>query len=73
MCLCTIIQTLIKKKKKLSGFPNIDLNYKKLSFKNTENVCYKKLTELSIHNPVKKPHLDFLIKNLDSFEKAYGK
>jgi len=62
-----------QKKKKLSGFPNINLNYKKLLFKNTEDVCYKKLTELSIHNPVKKPHLDFLIKNLDSFAKAYGK
>ena len=73
MCLCTIIQTLTKKKKKLSSFANVNLNYKKLSFKNTEDVCYKKLTELSIHNPVKKPHLDFLIKNLASFAKTYGK
>ena len=44
------------------NFPNIKLNYKnQKEFTNTYDISYKKLTELSIHRPVQKSHLNFLI------------
>jgi len=63
----------IKKNKKQS-FPNINLNYnKQKNFKNTFDICYKKLTELSIHRPVSEYHLEFLIINLKNYIKKYKK
>jgi dTDP-4-amino-4,6-dideoxygalactose transaminase len=60
-------------KKKNKSFPNIDLNYKKQrNFKNTFDICYNKLTELSIHRPVGKYHLNYLIKNLKIYINKYG-
>ena len=60
----------IKKKKNIS-FPNIKLDYKDKKFPNTDEICLKKLTELSIHRPVDSKHLNFLIKKLNSYVKVY--
>ncbi len=60
------------KKEKNKSFPNIDLQYKKQkNFKNTYEICYRKLTELSIHRPVSKKHLNFLIKKLEEYIYKY--
>ena len=60
-------------KNKNKSFPNIDLNYNKQKhFKNTFDICYKKLLELSIHRPVTKHHIQFLITNLKSYIKKYS-
>ena len=59
------------KKKKNIGFPNIKLNYGNKKFPNTDEICLKKLTELSIHRPVDTKHLNFLIKKLNSYVKIY--
>ena len=59
-------------KNKNKSFPNIKLNYKKQkNFNNTYEICYKKLTELSIHRPVSKRHLNFLIKKLNDYIMKY--
>jgi len=60
------------KKNKNESFPNIDLQFKKQkNFNNTYEICYKKLSELSIHRPVNKKHLDFLIKKLNDYIEKY--
>ena len=62
------------KKDRNKSFPNIDLEYKKQThFTNTFDICYKKLTELSIHTPVREYHLKFLITNLKRYIKKYKK
>lgn len=54
------------------SFPNINLQYKKQkNFKNTYEICYKKLTELSIHRPVGKKHLNFLLQKLKEYIDKY--
>lgn len=61
-------------KKIKSNFPNINLNYKKQkNFKNTYDICFKRLTELSIHKPVNKKHLNYLIKHLKIYSLKYQK
>lgn len=61
-------------KNKFSSFPNIRLNYKnQKNFKNTYDISYKKLAELSIHRPVQKSHLNFLIIHLKEYIKKYKK
>jgi len=62
------------KKNKLRSFPNINLNYRKQkNLQNTYEICYKKLTELSIHRPVNKFHLKFLLDHLNNYIKKYKK
>ena len=57
-----------------SNFPNINLKYnKKKNFKNTYEICFKRLTELTIHNPVNKTHLNYLIKYLKVYVRKYKK
>lgn len=59
-------------KNKNKSFPNIELKFRKYkNFKNTYEICYKKLTELSIHRPVSKKHLDFLVNKLNDYIKQY--
>ena len=59
-------------KKTNKSFPNIELKYKnQKNFKNTYEICYRKLTELSIHRPVSKKHLDFLVNKLNEYIKKY--
>lgn len=60
-------------KNKNKSFPNIKLKYKKQkNYKNTYEICYRKLTELSIHRPVSKKHLDFLLNKLNDYIKKYA-
>ena len=62
------------KKNRLKSFPNINLNYRnQKNFKNTFEICYNKLTELSIHRPVNKFHLKFLLDNLNQYIEKYKK
>ena len=59
-------------KNKNKSFPNIELKFRKYkNFENTYEICYKKLTELSIHRPVSKKHLDFLVNKLNDYIKQY--
>tara|TARA_A100001011_G_scaffold383407_1_gene454575 strand:+ start:1652 stop:2818 length:1167 start_codon:yes stop_codon:yes gene_type:complete len=60
-------------KKINTSFPNVKLNYSKEIYKNCEEICYKRLTELSIHKPVDKKLLDKLIILLDKYVKKFGK
>ena len=60
------------KKNKNKSFPNINLDYKKQkNFINTFDICYNRLTELSIHRPVSEYHLKFLLTNLKNYIKKY--
>ena len=52
-----------RKEQKFSLILIFNIKNKK-NFKNTYEICYRKLTELSIHRPVSKKHLNFLIKKL---------
>ena len=62
------------KKDRTKSFPNINLEYKKqIHFTNTFDICYKKLTELSIHRPVSEYHLKFLVTNLKNYIRKYKK
>ena len=62
------------KKERTKSFPNINLEYKKQThFPNTFDISYKRLTELSIHRPVREYHLNFLIMNLKNYIKKYKK
>jgi len=59
-------------KNKNKSFPNIKLEFKKQkNFKNTYKICYDKLAELSIHRPVNKNLLNFLIKKLNDYLELY--
>ena len=62
-----------QKKKIMDNFPNIKLDYSKYSYKNCEEICYKKLTELSIHDPVNKKLLDKLLIILEDYVKKFRK
>ena len=57
----------------MDNFPNIKLDYSKYSYKNCEEICYKKLTELSIHDPVNKKLLDKLLIILEDYVKKFRK
>jgi dTDP-4-amino-4,6-dideoxygalactose transaminase len=62
-----------QKKKNMENFPNIKLDYSKYSYKNCEEICYKRLTELSIHHPVNTKLLDKLLIILSDYVKKFGK
>jgi perosamine synthetase len=55
------------------SFPNIKLNYKKQIFKNTEEISYRMLLELSIHRPVNKRLIKLAYNIMQEYIKKYAK